>query len=103
MTSPSDFDELGAENARKLAVKKAFEVEKKDTIWLMSDARGRRVAYAELERAGVWRTTFSTDALQMAFNEGMRNTGLILLSKLTTHCSHLYNKMIDEAKNDRSN
>lgn len=48
--------------------------------WLMSGPRGRRIVWRALERAGVFRTSYSSDALAMAFAEGARNEGLRLLA-----------------------
>jgi hypothetical protein len=49
-----------------------------------------------LEHAGVWRLSFHTNALQMAFNEGSRNGGLRLLDQLVKHCPELHTQMLKE-------
>lgn len=69
-----------------------------DLKWLMSNKRGRRFVCRQLERAGVWRLSFNTNALSMAFNEGQRNEGLRLMAQITTHCADRYTEMLKESK-----
>lgn len=97
------FDLRAQEDAReqaderaKLKAREAIE----DAKWLMSNKRGRRFVYGILDRAGVWRLSFNTNALTMAFNEGGRNEGLALLAKLTEHCPEMYSLMLKEHKDD---
>ena len=101
---PDPFDNLrqqedAAEKAKDRAKQKAH-AELEDMKWLMGVKRGRRVVYGILERAGVWRLSFHTNALQMAFNEGCRNEGLALLSKLQLHCPELQSLMFKESKDE---
>jgi len=90
---PTDTREARGQQARQL--------EDDDLHWLMADARGRRIVWRWLERAGVWRLSFDRDALAMAFNEGARNQGLRLLDTLLTVCPDLYNTLMEEAHDDR--
>jgi hypothetical protein len=76
----------------------ASQIEIDDVKWLMSNKRGRRFVARLLERAGVWRLSFSTNALTMAFNEGTRNEGLRLLAQITAHCPDRYAEMLKESK-----
>ena len=82
-----------ADNARLAAMKDAEDIK-----WLMSSKRGRRVVNSLLQSAGVFRSSFHTNALQMSFNEGNRNTGLMLLAAVTEHSPERYAEMIEEAK-----
>lgn len=91
-----DDAQAAADDAAKLAMR----VEKEDILWLMSGKRGRRVAYRILERAGVFRLSFNTNALQMAFNEGQRNEGLAFLGKLMGYCPGTYAEMLVENRED---
>lgn len=75
-----------------------LDLEIGDLQWLMKDKRGRRFVYRMLERAGVWRLSFNTNALSMAFNEGARNEGLRLLAQITEHCMDRYSEMLQEQK-----
>lgn len=97
MTDPLDIRsqeqrQQEAQERNKLAAK----VEEEDVKWLMSNKRGRRIVYRLLERAGVWRLSFNTNALQMAFNEGNRNEGLALFAKVMAHCPEHYATMVKE-------
>ena len=98
----SDFDPVdirGQERARSEideSERIAAEREVEDLKWLMSNKRGRRFMFRLLERAGVWRSSFNTNALAMAFSEGTRNEGLKLTADLTTHCSDRYGEMLKE-------
>lgn len=70
--------------------------EAEDFKWLMSNKRGRRIVWRLLDRAGVHRTSFHTNALTMAFNEGARNEGLRLTAQCLKYCPGSYNLMISE-------
>ena len=76
----------------------AMHREAEDVKWLMSSKRGRRIVNSLLQSAGVFRLSFHTNALQMSFNEGNRNTGLRLLAAITESCPERYAEMIEEAK-----
>lgn len=54
--------------------------------WLMADVRGRRFVYRLLEEAGIYKTSYTGEAISMAFREGNRNAGLALVDKLLQHC-----------------
>ncbi|MBU0593355.1 MAG: endopeptidase [Gammaproteobacteria bacterium] len=95
------LDIRSQESAREDAedrVKLAQQIEVDDLKWLMSNKRGRRFVFRTLERAGVWRLSFNTNALSMAFNEGTRNEGLRLMAQITTHCADRYTEMLKESK-----
>lgn len=76
--------------------KRNEQTEVSDLQWQMGDKRGRRIVYRALERAGVWRLSFNTNALSMAFAEGMRNEGLRLMMMLNRHCPAKYSEMLME-------
>lgn len=97
------FDLNSPEDARALAEEKAravMRVEKDDLLWLMRSKQGRRIAHRILDRAGVFRSSFHTNALQMAFNEGTRNEGLAFLAKLMDYCPEQYSMMLKEQRED---
>jgi len=79
------------------------ESEEADLQWLMSSKRGRRVVWRLLDRAGVFRLSFNTNAMSMAFAEGNRNEGLRILALIHAICPNLYPTMVKEAKNERRN
>lgn len=74
----------------------AARAEKEDLVWLMSSKRGRRVVARWLGQSGPYRSTFHTNAMTMAYQEGWRNFSAQLLDKLTEHCGDLYLQMLKE-------
>jgi hypothetical protein len=50
-----------------------------------------------LERAGVYRLSFNTNSMTMAFAEGARNEGLRMLALIHTASPDLYPAMMKEA------
>ena len=93
-TEANDLARQARADAGRLAQQKDAE----DIKWLMSSKRGRRIVNRQLQNAGVFRSSFHTNALQMSFNEGNRNTGLMLLAAITEDCPERYAEMMDEAK-----
>lgn len=85
-----------AEKRHAEAVAAAQEVQ--DLRWLMKSRQGRRVAHRHLERLGVFQSSFNTNALTMAFNEGRRNEGLRFLGQLNAACPEEYITMLQEHK-----
>lgn len=97
--NPLDTHELeAAKEALEKEVASAALLEVDDLKWLMSNKRGRRVVARLLERAGVWRSSFNTNALLMSFSEGQRNEGLRLLEMITTHCPDRFVELLKESK-----
>lgn len=72
------------------------ETEEADIKWLMSTKRGRRIVWRLLDQAGVFRLSFNTNAMQMAFAEGNRNFGNRTLALLQSQCPELYPTMVKE-------
>lgn len=78
--------------------------EESDVKWLMSSKRGRRIVWRLLDQAGVFRSSFNTNAVAMAFAEGGRNYGLRMLGMVHAVCAEQYPAMMKEqASNDTSN
>ncbi|AQW29121.1 endopeptidase [Ralstonia syzygii subsp. celebesensis] len=100
------LDTHGQERAKADAeqrAKLARESEEADLKWLMGSKRGRRIVWRTLERAGVFRLSFNTNAMQMAFAEGNRNEGLRTLAQIHALCPELYPVMVKEATHDNRN
>lgn len=94
---PYAFQEDGAvddEEARRQQL--AVDLVIADFMWMMNDARGRRIVWRQLADAGVFRSSFSPDAMQMAFNEGRRDGGLKLLAQIDSLCPEHYSTMMKE-------
>lgn len=106
MSSYDPLDIKGQERAqtdRELRDRLARENEEEDIKWLMSDKRGRRVLWRLMDQAGVFRSSFNTNAMAMAFAEGNRNYGLRLLSAIHSCCPKQYPVMMKENTNERTN
>jgi hypothetical protein len=86
----------------ELTARLARETEEADIKWLMSSKRGRRIVWRLLDYAGVFRSSFSTVAMQMAFNEGYRSYGNRTLTLVQQYCPELYPQMQKEQTNARS-
>ena len=63
----------------------------------MSSRQGRTFMWWLLGQCGTHRSTFSPEALQMAFNGGMQNVGFLLEAKIAEACPELYLLMQQEA------
>jgi len=70
-----------------------------ELLWLMSDPRGRRFIWRQLDGFGVYRLSYvQGDPALTAFNEGRRNEGLKLMSQILQHCPARFTEMQKEAK-----
>lgn len=69
-----------------------------DLRWLMGSKRGRRIVQRLLDWAGVYRSSWSPNALEMAHNEGHRNYGCRMLATVTANCPDLYVLLLKEHK-----
>lgn len=76
----------------------AREKEQNELRWIMSTKQGRRFIHRLLSRAGVFQSSFNTNAAMMAFNEGNRNAGLQLLNDIMEACPERYTEMLAEQK-----
>lgn len=65
---------------------------------LMEKAEGRRIVWRLLEQCNVFGTTFSHEPLTMAFNEGQRNIGLLILADVMEVAPKRYMVMTLEAQ-----
>ena len=81
--------------------KLARENEEADVKWLMGSKRGRRIVWRLLDQSGVFRLSFNTNAMQMAFAEGGRNFGNRTLAMIHALCPELYPVMVKEQQHDR--
>lgn len=88
--------EMSAQEQEKAKQRKAQDAA--DWRFVLGDKRGRRVVWGLLEKAGVFKVSFSPEALQMAFNEGGRNLGLGILAAISEHAPDALRKMQSEAE-----
>lgn len=106
MSTYDPLDLRGQEAAkadRELREKLAQENEAADVKWLMSNKRGRRVIWRLLDQSGVFKLSFNTNAMAMAFAEGNRNYGNRMLSMIHSLCPELYPTMVKEANQNVRN
>ena len=106
MSNYDPLDVRGQERSKEAQVLRdrlAAENEQADLKWLMSSKRGRRIVWRQLDRAGVFRLSFNTNAMTMAFAEGNRNEGLRTISQIHALCPELYPVMVKEQTNDNRN
>jgi hypothetical protein len=103
----SNYDPLDLKGQEKRKSEKEIrdrlsrETEEADIKWLMGSRRGRRILWRLLDHTGVFRLSFNTNAMQMAFAEGNRNYGNRTLAAIHSTCPELYPLMIKEQANDR--
>jgi hypothetical protein len=105
MSNHDPLDLRGQEREKEdknLRARLELENEEADLKWLMSSKRGRRVIWRLMDQAGVFRLSFNTNAMQMAFSEGNRNFGNRILAMIHTLCPELYPVMVKEQQNDRN-
>ena len=63
---------------------------------LMSDPEGRMWMWDLLAECGVFHSSFSSDALTMAFSEGRRDIGLRRVAEINRLGPELYSKLVGE-------
>lgn len=102
MQDPTDL--AGEEERIAQAKAEARDVSllaKNDLVWLMGEARGRRFIWRLLDKAGIYRTSFTGNSTTF-FNEGQRNLGLWVQAMLIEHCPEKYFAMLNEQKEYRT-
>lgn len=99
MHRPDPTDTTAIDATRKAKAVQAqldAKADADDVRWLMSSERGRRFLWRQMEQAGVFRQTFNTNALVMAFNEGWRKNGTQLLQLVHQESADQYPDMVKE-------
>ncbi len=99
-----DIDVSRQEQAREDRKKQSDQATSQtieDVRWQMSERVGRRLMYGLLERAGVYRGSFTGDATTF-FREGERNVGLFYLNLLNAHFPDEFVLMLKERREDVS-
>lgn len=91
-----------AKDDRIIRERLARETEEADLKWLMNSKRGRRIVWRLLDQSGVFRLSFNTNAMQMAFAEGNRNYGNRILAMIHSICPELYPTMVKEQTYERN-
>lgn len=97
---PSDLIALDKARTQASDVQRYLrQLEVEDFKWLMGNKQGRRFVWRMLDKAGVFRSTFRLNN-EMAFLEGMRNMGLILITDIHEVCPEKYQVMVKEAEDN---
>lgn len=89
-----------AQSQQALRAQLTKDTEEADFKWLMGSKRGRRIVWRQLDQSGVFKLSFNTNAMAMAFAEGNRNFGNRTLSLVHSTCPELYPVMVRENAND---
>src|SRR5262245_7608246 len=99
----TDYSAERREERRSQKAAQQAERERQDLIrGLMAQPAGRRYVYEKLVAAHIFRTSFSVDALAMAFAEGERNQGLQLLTDVMSVCPDMFVRMMQEQHEQHS-
>lgn len=89
-------ERVAEDSERRAELAKKQEAD--DLKWLMSDKRGRRIAARLIDMAGVQRPSIDQNTAAMAFKEGKRWFGTLIVEKLEQHCFDRYLDMLKEQK-----
>lgn len=101
MSNPSPFDLSEQEDeqaAREQRAAADSEQRIADWKWLLSNKHGRRIVWALLEDAGVYRCSFTGNANSTFYAEGRRSIGLQVMATVTTSAHERYIEMMQEHK-----
>jgi hypothetical protein len=97
--SPIDAElERQRDEEAQAEAKRLREQQVEDLKFVMGDHRGRRFVWRMLVEAGVYRSTFSESHAAMAFQEGKRNLGLLLVDDIVSECPGDYDRMRAEQR-----
>jgi len=100
---PFDLEEQELRgDLRRVASRLSSENDDADFVWLMSGPRGRRIVRRLLDRAGVWRTSFHPNTMEMSRQEGAKQTGYWILAQIDRLCPSEYTTMMQEHKHGRA-
>lgn len=100
--SESAYDPIDIRGQQQAAQRQQQTVElqrmerAEDVKRLMSSRWGRRLMWGMLADAKTYQPTFSTNAMQMAHNEGRRSYGIDLLAYIQMTCPEKYLEMLTE-------
>ena len=101
MVKDDPLDFVAAEQEQEEAEKQRLRLQKleaEDYKWMFSNRRGRRICWRLLDRAGVFRTSFTGDSNGTIFNEGRRDYGLFVMAQFLEHSPDKYQLMLEEQR-----
>ncbi len=91
-------DESGIRDARRRAVLDARQADL-DLYEVMKSELARRVLWDLIGVHGAYQSSFSSNPVEMAFNEGQRNFAVRVIERLLRVCPELYLQAQTEAIN----
>ncbi len=94
MRNTADPTQVKAQNRRE---RRALERQRNDVKFVMGDERGRRFVWDILTAAGIHRSSMTGNAYTY-FNEGQRNLGLLIETRVFDACPDAYLLAMQEAK-----
>lgn len=97
ITEGVDVGDTASVKKRKSKAELEQQRDDEDIRIAVSTYQGRSLLWSQLEQAGIYHTTFNADHGIMAFNEGMRQIGLLLLARIDGVDPNAYAKMRREA------
>jgi len=101
---PTDINGLEKSKAEKRLQEKILqENEDADIKWLMGSKRGRRILWRLLDQTGVFRLSFNTNSMQMAFAEGNRNFGNRMLQMIYSNSPDQFPTLLKENNQNERN
>ena len=90
------------EDIRRVGAQLSSEADDADFVWLMSGPRGRRFVRRLLDHAGVFRSSFQANTMQMCLVEGQKQGGYWLLEMIDRLCREEYTTMMQEKRDGRT-
>ena len=105
MSNHDPFDPRSQERAKADAdtrSKVERESEESDWKWLMASKRGRRMVWRLLQYTKVYESSFNSNSMTMAFNEGIRCFGTFVLKMVHASAYEMIQVMEKENRNERN-
>lgn len=92
MTNIADKQQVEESEKR---LKFNLQQEERDFVDIMKTPHGRRFIHGLIGFCGVFKSSYTGNSATF-YNEGQRNVGLMIMSKINEHCPELYVTMINE-------
>jgi len=99
MSNYDPLDQAGQDKARSDSRTRDKLVESTDigdVQWLMSNKRGRRIVWHMLDRANLFASSFNTNSMTMARDEGAKTEARRWQIMALCNCADLYTLMLKE-------
>jgi hypothetical protein len=100
MSNYDPLDQAGQDKARnqsRTREKLAESTDIEDVKWMMANPRGRRLVWHILDRANLFASSFNTNSMTMARDEGAKSEARRWQILTLCHCADLYTLMLKES------